>query len=429
VDVVVVGAGLSGLVCAWRLVESGIDAVCLEATDRVGGALRTHRRDGFVAEAGATTVQENPELAQLIRDLSLEREVRRTDPKLARFVYRGGMLHRLPRSLVEMVTTPVVSTGGKLRILGEVAIGARRDGSEESVAQFITRRFGVETLDALVAPFVSGTFAGDSSKLSASAAFPRLVELERKSGSVLRAFLGGGARPRTSGALVTFRDGLETLAERIAERLGDRLRRGAPVTSLASISASHVVLAVPAWTAADLLREAAPESSAALAEFEAPRLACVSLSWDASDVAHPLDGFGFLVAPGESVRILGCLWPSSMFEGRAPAGRVLLTSFVGGARDPGGAELDDRSLVATVAADLARILGARGEPRVVAIDRYERSIPQYTIGHRARVARVVAGLAKTPRISLCGNYFDGISVGECVRKGLLTAVDLSRRGV
>jgi protoporphyrinogen/coproporphyrinogen III oxidase len=440
-DAVVVGAGITGLVCAWRLARAGRDVVCLEATDRVGGSLRSHRVDGFLFEGGATTVQETPELRDLVRDLDLGGEVVRSPAALARYVYRRGVLHRVPRTIGEALTTALVSPLGKLRILGEIGVGRGPVGANESVADFVIRRFGREALEALVAPLVSGTFAGDPAALEAAAVFPRWMELERAAGGMIRGAILG-TRPtdaRVRGPLVSFRDGLETLPKTLAGKLGDRVVLRASVDSIARepaglrvgtngavFPARSVVLAVPPWAVARLVGPVAPEASAALAEIEAPPLACVSLAWRAADIARPLDGFGFLAAPGESLRILGCLWSSSIFSGRAPRGHAVLTSFVGGVRDPASAGLDDSRLVELVREDLAATLGASGEPRVLAIDRYQRAIPQYSLGHRGRIARAWQALAAVPEIVLAGNYLDGISVGDCVRQGLAAAQSIER---
>ncbi|HSD10581.1 MAG TPA: protoporphyrinogen oxidase, partial [Candidatus Binatia bacterium] len=190
------------------------------------------------------------------------------------------------------------------------------------------------------------------------------------------------------------------------------------------IAARAVVVATPPWSATPLLTSVAPQASAALAELESPPLTVVSLACARADVTDPLRGFGFLVAPGENARILGCLWPSSVFADRAPDGHVTFTVFVGGARDPRGAELEEGALVDGVRQDLARILDVQGKTEVLAIDRYSRSIPQYTLGHSRRLERVRAGLASAPGIFLAGNYFDGISVGDCLSQASKTASDV-----
>jgi oxygen-dependent protoporphyrinogen oxidase len=239
------------------------------------------------------------------------------------------------------------------------------------------------------------------------------------------------------------------LTTRIGERAGDRLacearvervRRGPPGASRFVLEgadrdgarrwdADAVVVALSAWDAAPLLSEIAPDAAQALGEIEAPPLAVVTLAWRRAEIVHPLDGFGFLVAREEPVSILGCLWPSSIFTERASDdGRVMMTSFVGGARDAARASLDDASMVEAVVGDLGRILGASGRPEVLAISRYERAIPQYTLGHGARIERLRASLSPLPGLAVCGNFVRGISLGECVRQGFDTAVAVHGMG-
>jgi protoporphyrinogen/coproporphyrinogen III oxidase len=445
-EVIVIGAGISGLVCSWRLLQAGIEAVCLEATERVGGALRSQRRDGFLVEAGANTVQATPGFLDLLREVDLEKELLQAEPGLPRFILRHGELHMLPLGPVGLIRTRLLSSRAKWRLVRELRIPALRGGGEESVDSFVVRRFGREIADTIAAPFVFGTFAGDPARLSASAVLPSLVGFEQQFGGVLRGALrsrrgtAGGAARR----LVALRRGMESLPAALAERMEGRLHLASGVQRLLRrevngalleiefdrqhgarrMAARAVVVATPPWNAARLLASVAPQTSAALAELEAPPLTVVSLECMRADVGHPLRGFGFLVAPGEDARMLGCLWPSSVFAEWAPADRVSFTVFVGGTRDPGSAELGDDALVDRVRGDLARILGVKGKAAVLAIDRYPRSIPQYTIGHSRRVQRVRAGLASAPGVFLAGNYFEGVSVGDCLDQATKTASDV-----
>jgi len=440
-DVVVIGAGISGLVCLWRLRQAGIDAILVEASDRVGGALRSERGAGFTREAGASTVQETPELAALVRELDLEEERVTAPPDLPRFVYRGGALHELPRGLLAMARSGLLSAVGKLRALAEICIPARRSTRDESVADFVVRRFGSEVLDAAVAPFVSGTFAGDPSALSVRAAFPSLVDLEARFGSVIR----GSLRAPRRGTILSFRDGLDTLPRRLADRLGDRVQLGAEMTGVhggegserrfeisirrdgveEKLLARGLVVTPPPWIAAPLVEAVAPRAAAELAAIPSAPLALATLAWRRSDVAHPLRGIGFLVAPGGGVRILGCLWPSSTFPGRAAEGQVTFTAFVGGALDCEGAVLSDDAIVEIVSRDLHSILGASGRPAAAHVDRYPRAIPQYTLGHHDRAERIADALAAVPGLLLAGNHLSGISVGECIRRGEEAAAHLA----
>jgi oxygen-dependent protoporphyrinogen oxidase len=446
--VVVIGGGIAGLTCAWRLRRAGVDALCLESSNRPGGALSSRRVDDFVLEAGAHTVQENPSLGGLIREVGLVDELLHAPRGLARFIYRFGALHPLPTGLLSGLTSRLISARAKGRLLGEVAVQRRTETEDESVEAFVRRRFGVEVVDALVAPFVSGTFGGDPAALSARALLPSLVAMEERYGGVLRAMLasavaGRGRRREGERALISFRDGLETLPARLGAGLGDAVRMGTEVLSISRDAAGRgfkvelrdrvgrrtlvsraVVVACSAWAAASLLDGLTREASHVLAEIPAASLATVSLAWARANISHSLRGVGFLVAAGERVRTLGCLWNSSIFPGRAPADQASFTAFLGGARDPQAATLSDEALVALAGRELAEILGARGRPRALAVERHPRALPQYGLGHAERTKRAKAATAAVPGLFLAGNYLTGVSVGECARQGEQAAADV-----
>jgi protoporphyrinogen/coproporphyrinogen III oxidase len=445
-DALIIGGGISGLACLWRLRRLGLRAVCVEATGRVGGSIRSHRGDAFLVEGGATSVQPSPELLELVREIGLEGEIVRVPERLPRFVYRHGRLHAVPFGAAGLLTTSLLSGVGKCRLLAELWVAPRRDGAEESVEAFVARRFGREAAAAIAAPFVSGTFAGDVARLSASGIFPTLVELERAYGGVIRGLLarrgrGNGESLAAKGAMISFREGLETLPLRLHERLGDAVELGVRAEQIErresfqvslydgrgarAVTARAVVLATSPVAAASVLDSLVPDASRAIAELEAPPVACVSLAWRRSQVDHSLVGFGFLTAPGEATRILGCFWPASVFPDRAPPDQAVLTSFVGGARDHEAAMLDEPALVDVVARDLGRVVGATGSPLVLAVDRHATAIPQYTIGHHDRLQRVRAGLTAAPGLFVAGNFFAGIGVGECVRQATNTAKDVA----
>src|SRR2546423_4709756 len=337
--VAVIGAGISGLTCAWRLRREGVNVACLETSDRVGGALRTHEKDGFLLEAGASTVLETPELVDLITEVGLAKDIVRAEARLPRYILRGGSLHSPPPGLGSLVRPRLLSAGAKWRILGELWTPPSRATEDESVDAFIGRRFGEEIGRVVVAPFVSGTFAGDPAALSARSVLPRLVDLERRYGGVMKGMIRS-ARPRGSSAgrrsLISLGDGMESLPRRLAQRLGDdvrlraraeAIRRDARDSWVVSVrrgeeamrlSARAVVLATPAREAARLLADVAPPASTALAEMTSASLAVVSLGWPRAAVSHGLHGLGFLTVPGERPRILGCLWPSSTVAQPAP---------------------------------------------------------------------------------------------------------------
>jgi oxygen-dependent protoporphyrinogen oxidase len=434
---VVVGAGLSGLAAAHALAERGGDVVVLEAAPRAGGVVRTERRGGFLLELGPNTVRPTPELMRLISQLGLSGEVGFADPRAPRYVDFAGRLHALPGSPGALLASRLLTPAGKLRLLLEPFV--RRGGIEgESVRDFVTRRLGEEAAERLVEPFVGGVFAGDASRLAIESAFPLLSRLERDHGSLLRGMLAS-ARPRQPGprlpkGLLSFREGLSMLPAALARRLGAALRTACgPVSfspragrwivadSRAEFEADRVILAVPADAASALVRGFAPDAARALDGIPYPPLAVLHLAWPESALLRPLEGFGHLVAPSPTRRILGAVWSSSLFPGRAPAGQVLLTVFVGGRRDPEALALNDGELVALAARDLESEGLVRGVPEPILVTRWPRAIPQYEGGHAQRLAVLAETERRLPGLRFAGNYRGGIAVGDVIREGLAAA--------
>ena len=431
----VIGAGLSGLTRAYALQRRGEDVLLLEASDRPGGVVRTVRRDGFLLEMGPNTVRPSRELWSLVLELGLAGEALLADPKLPRYIDWGGELHALPMGPGDLWRTRILSGAGKRRLVAEPFIG-RGPAGEESVRSFFARRLGPEVAERFVEPFVSGIWAGDAGRLSVASAFPSLAKWEREKGSILLgALFSRGGQPRPSGprpprGLLSFREGLETLARSLAAHLGDRFRPARPFESLArngvwtvraggeTFQGDRVVVAAPAREAARIVRGVAPGASDALCAIPHPPLAVLHLSWPAEAFPRPLHGFGQLVVPQPGRRILGAVWSSSLFAGRAPEGRTLLTAFLGGARDPEAVAAPDAELVRAASQDLAAVLGVRGEPQAVCVTRYASALPQYEFGHEGRMTALAGAERDLPGLSFLGNYRGGISVGDVVKNGL-----------
>jgi oxygen-dependent protoporphyrinogen oxidase len=446
-DVLVVGAGISGLATAFWLTRLGLGVEVIEAAHRPGGVIGSERRDGLLYERGPnSTLDTSPLINTMLGDLGILSERVDTSAVAAkRFIVRSGRLVALPATPPAFLRTPLFSLRAKLRLLREPFISRTPGDMEESVAQFVTRRLGREFLDYAIEPFVAGVYAGDPAQLSLPAAFPRLRALEQQYGSLIKGQIFG-ARERAKLAeqsknvatSFSFREGMQTLTDSLARALG-AIKTGVRAMEIQRESdgaiavvverggttavrlVRSVVLAVPADRAADLIRDLAPDAMCALNEIPYAGIASIAAAYRRSDVAHPLDGFGFLVPKVEKRRILGVLFSSSMFDNRSPDGTVLLTTFVGGGRHPDLPSLPDAELTTIVTEELAALVGARKGPRFCAVTRWPRAIPQYTLGHLDRVRRAERVQTALPGLFLCASYSGGVSVSDCVKSGHRTA--------
>ncbi len=448
-QVIIIGGGISGLTCAYRLKQRGYEVLLLEREERVGGVMQSERRDGFLTEHGPNSFQSAPEIMELVEELELTDQLVTAPGSVPRYIYYDGRLHAFPTNPLAFFSTALLSFRDKVKIFLEPWAPPPPE-REESIAEFITRRFGRRVLEAFVDPFVSGVYAGDPARLSLASTFPSLAEWEKTYGSILKGLIRSrkdASRPRSERLLCSFRHGLGQLPRALAERLGDAVVTGARAVHLETVTsmmgppyrltikwsagtdrvrADAIVLATPAYVAADLVRSLSQPLAEVLESIEYPPLAVICLGYDETGLRRSLDGFGFLVPRRQGIRLLGCLWNSSLFPERAPEGKVCLTCFVGGTTDPTVRQLSDEQVVNMVCDELRLILGVRAEPRVVAIHRHDRAIPQYHLGHHAKLQRVEEYLGHLPGLFLVGNYLRGVSVSDCVREAMKTAEQLDR---
>jgi protoporphyrinogen/coproporphyrinogen III oxidase len=439
-QVIVVGGGISGLACAYRLKQLGVPVILLEASTRVGGLVGTVRKDGFLFESGAQSFQGTEPLIDLIREVGVETDLQKADPRAPRFVYLHGRLHKIPMTPQALMTSSLLGIKSRAKIASEPFKRTKPPTKEESVADFVRRKFGHEILEYLVAPFVSGVYAGDPEKLSLKAAFPTLEEWEREYGSVLRgAVRSRSDKEKRSGPppLCSFRDGVGSFAEAIAAKLGDSVRLGAKAASVARsanyqvcveqngrnemVEAAAVVVATPAYTAAHIVAPISSPLVHTLSGVAYAPVAVVACGYYDRQVAEALDGFGFLVPRSEKVRTLGTVWNSSLFPGRAPAGSVAITSFIGGATDPKIMDRPEDEIAAIVQDENARILQISGSPVASAVWKYPKALPQYNLGHGHVVEAIRDGERSNPGLFFCGNYLEGPSLGKCVEAANQTA--------
>ena len=456
--VVVVGGGISGLATAFNLrrLRPDLEVVLLEAGDRVGGNIWTDRADGLTVEAGPNGYLDNvPATLELIERLGLEGELQQADQAAEkRFLFRGGRLHQLPSSPPAFFTSGVLSLRGRLRVLLEPFAWPKPDGVDETVFDFARRRIGREAASVLVDAMVSGVFAGNVHELSLQSTFPKMASMEAEHGGLVRAMLakqrarkralrrgeevtaGGPSGP--AGRLTSFKNGLDTLPNRLAEILGlsvrcgvgvDRLEHGRDgwgvhTTSKGVIESDAVVLALPSPNAAPLLRAVPGDLAATVASIPTAGLVVAALAFDNADIGGSPGGFGFLVPRSEGIRMLGCLWDSCIFPGRAPEGTTLMRVMIGGAHDQAVLELDDEAIFDILHRELTETMGLKASPRWQRLYRHPLGIGQYLVGHQQLLDRMHNQLADLPGLWLAGSSYYGVSMNACIEKAGVQACEV-----
>ncbi|HEX7071451.1 MAG TPA: protoporphyrinogen oxidase [Rhodothermales bacterium] len=436
--IAVIGAGIAGLTTAWELQSAGHEVAIFEASDRPGGVIRSERRNGYLVEYAPNSIQPNETVRGLIDAVGLTTAVTVANPlQKNRFVVRGGRLRPIPLSPGGLLRSDLFTWHGKARLLAEPFVRKAREN--ESVASFVRRRVGQEFLDYALNPFVAGVYAGDPERLSMRHAFPRMVALEQNHGSLVRGMIASrrAARKRGAGApsreLISFRDGIGMLPNRIAERLSPAVRFNSPVDAIARDESGWrletrtatpderfeaVVACLPYYRLSAL---GLPESSR-WPEVTYPPLTVVWLGYTRADVAHPLDGFGVLVPEVErEVQILGALFSSTLFPGRAPDGTVLITVFLGGMRHADAAYLEEDKAIAQAASDVAQLLGISAPPRFKEAVHWKKAIPQYGLHHQDVLDALDGAERRHPGLFFAGNYRGGISVVDTITNACATA--------
>jgi oxygen-dependent protoporphyrinogen oxidase len=480
---VVIGGGISGLAAAHRLTRRAAshddatpEVLLLEASARPGGTIRTHHRDGFLLEGGPDAfISEKPEALELARQIGLESHLLETNEAHRRsFIVRGGRLRPVPKGFHLLapsqfrpfITTDIFSWAGKARMALDLFLPRRagiNEDDDESLAQFVRRRFGREALERMAQPMVGGIYTADPEQLSLRATMPRFLDMERQHRSIIRAMWKARRRASTeqtrgtSGAryslFLSFDRGMQLLTDRLAAQLPiETIRLGTRVEALAFdsqtrqwklrvsadetgngtqasgggeiITADGVCLALPAHAAAKLLRGVDAELAGELEAIAYASTATVNLAFRRADIPHPLDGFGFVVPFIERRSVIACSFSSVKFAQRAPEGMALLRAFVGGALQPEMYALDEDAMIAAVRADLRALLGIERPPLFALVEKWPRSMAQYHLGHLARVARIRAQLQRFPTLQLAGNAYGGAGIPDCIRHGHAAATQM-----
>jgi len=464
--VVIVGGGITGLAAVHalqsRAASLGVPLTCtlIEAEDRCGGKILTHRVDDFVIEAGPDSfLSQKPSALTLCRELGLADQLINTNetPEKA-FVYSRGRLRPLPDGLVVIVPNrlgPFLRSGllswrGIIRMGLDFVISKRSVAEDESLAAFFRRRFGAEAFERLIEPLMAGIYAGDADDLSIRAAFPRFVELEQQYGSLLRGMLAAGApksvddhrEPRRT-TFVTLQDGLSTLVAALLNRMaasGVKILYGQRVTAVrarsmrsaaspyellfgtgSSMPADAVILATPAFASAEIVRGLSTEASALLAAIPYASTATVSMAYHATDLGSMVRGFGFVVPRVERRDLLAATWTSLKWPHRAPSSHALVRCYVGGVGREAITHIDDASMIRRVRDELRVIAGITHEPVYAEVNRWERGMPQYQLGHYQRLEKIDGQLQSYRGLYLAGAAYHGIGIPDCIRDGTETA--------
>lgn len=438
-DAVVIGGGVSGLAVACDLMQRGRRVLVAERQVRVGGKAVSERFQGFLMEHGPSSVSAAfPQAAAWSRELGLEGQRLELGAGIRRrYLTDGRGLHAIAIHPLGFLTSGYLSVHARARLVAEVLVPKRGREPEETVAEFCGRRFGREFVDRVIDPLVGGMFASEAARLSMPATFPKLVEMERRHRSILLAMIHSRLRGRRmpERRLFSWREGIAALPGAMAARLGAAVKRNVAIRRIqplargfridagptGTLEAKAVVIATQPHVTAALLSGVDAEAAEAAAAIDAPPLAAVFLGYRRSQVAHPLDGLGYLTPAGQGRFISGALFCSTMFAERAPEDHVALIGYVGGSRAPNLARLPADDLVELTRAEFADLLGVRGEPVIARVRQWPLGLPQYSLGHGARTAAVLSTQRRRPGLFVTGNYLSGASVSACLAQAAATA--------
>jgi oxygen-dependent protoporphyrinogen oxidase len=449
--VVIVGAGVSGLTAAYYLGRLGIRTLLIEKSSRPGGLVRTDQVEGCRLEAGPDSyLSAKPSVTELAAELGQLKDqiIPSNDAVRKVFIARAGKLLPLPDGMSMMVPgkllpalgSELFTTGTKLRLIRERFTPPRERAGDPSVGELIGDHFGQELLDCLAEPLLAGVYGGCAARLSARSVIPRFVAYEQRYGSLIKG-VQQDRKPGSGGSLFqSFKDGMQSLTDALQSAIGSssEFLQGEALAvettatgwqvrlSDRSIEAEQLVLAAPAHACARLIEGTIPALALELSAIPYSSAILVTLLYDAAEIGHPLDGFGFLVPPRERATIAAATWINRKFPGRIAAGITAIRVFIVGEEAIQLAGACDRDLIARVTIDLERLMGVAANPRTALVNRWPESMPQYIVGHQERRRRIREINAQWPSLHLIGNAYDGVGIPDCVRLAKAAAARIAQ---
>jgi oxygen-dependent protoporphyrinogen oxidase len=455
-SVIIVGGGISGLTTAYYLGKAGIRSTIIEKANRLGGLIKTDRIHGCELEAGPDSyLSTKTAVADLARELGgglSEKIIESNDAERRIFVVRNGKLTPFPKAMSMMVPgewepvlkSPLLSLRTKLQLLFETLKKPRTRAGDFSVGELVSTHFGPEMLEYVTEPLLCGVYGGDSGSLSARSVLPRFVGFEEQYGSLIKGVRKSAKQTPQQGSLFrSFQGGMQTLVEALAKAVQEhtaviygevtkvenadgrwRVRFGSE-----SISSRQVVVACQAWAAASLLEQSAAAVASELAAIPYSSCSVAMLVFDRKELNHPLDGFGFLVPRREQQTMAAATWVNTKFPARIADGMAALRAFMVGPAAEAMAQMERAQIVATVRRDFERLMGFEAAPVFDTVNAWPKSMPQYVVGHEARVQRLSASLKPHAGLHLTGNYLDGVGIPDCVRRAKDVAKQIRENGV
>lgn len=440
-DVVVIGAGVSGLTVAHDLVAQGYDVQVLERQVTIGGNAISERFDGFLMEHGPSTLNASVSGAmERIQALGLGDTAGNLGLNVQkRYLVDGSKLSAISVHPLGFLLSGYLSPASRLTLATEIFRPRKKGDDEETIHAFVSRRFGSEFADKVIDPMAAGLFMGDSRKISIDGAFPKLAALEDKFGSITRGILQAKRGSEPGRRLYSWAGGgMGEIPKALASSLSGRIHTGTTVTKLiptpngfdvvtanaGTVKTKTIVLAVQPHVVAALLEDIEPEGASAAREIAAPPICVIFLGYRKEQISHPLDGLGFLSTKSNDRIISGAQFCSTMFEGRAPDGHVSISCYAGGARNPELANIPEAELVSLVTQELSELLGIKGRPVVARTRRWAVGLPQYELGHKARKEVLLSTNHRLPGMFLTGNYLQGVSIANCMKSARFTATQV-----